>query len=230
MSAPERVVLTSPSEPVNVMAVRPDHVATLAPMLARAFDVDAAYQYLMPDAEKRLTGLTAFFSGNLRTHLPHACTRVSLDERGPCATVTLRPPGGVHISTLTMLRHGLLPFAFAHGRSAVNRLLWLKETYDALEAKAARGRPHWYVHMMAVRPDRQGQGLGSRLLERLLAETADRGARVPSVLTTHLRQNLAFYERAGFETTDERTLEPPNGLPYTVWSMVRAPRGGTDEP
>jgi ribosomal protein S18 acetylase RimI-like enzyme len=225
MTAPQRVaLLTSPREPVSVTPVRTEHVATLAPMLARAFDLDPAYQYLIPDGATRLTGLTKFFSGNLRTHLPHACTHVSLDERGPCATVTLRPPGGVHVSTLTMLRHGLLPFSFAHGHSAVKRLLWLKETYDALEAEAAQRRPHWYVHMMAVRPDHQGRGLGSRLLERMLAETADRATPMQSVLTTHLRQNMAFYQRAGFEVIDERTLEPPDGLPYTVWSMVRPQR------
>jgi GNAT superfamily N-acetyltransferase len=77
--------------------------------------------------------------------------------------------------------------------------------------------------MMAVRPDQQGRGLGSRLLERLLAETADRGTPLQCVLTTHLRQNLVFYQRAGFDVTDERVLEPPDGSPYTVWSMVRRP-------
>ncbi|HVU04534.1 MAG TPA: GNAT family N-acetyltransferase [Polyangiaceae bacterium] len=204
--------------------VRARDIPALAPMLARAFEVDAAYRYLMPDPSTRLAGLTAFFAGNLRTHLPHACTRVSLDEHGPSATVTLRPPGGVPISTLTMIRHGLLPFAFAHGPSAVKRLLWLKDTYDALEAEAAGGRPHWYVHMMAVRPDRQGRGLGSRLLERMLRETADARTPAQTVLTTHLRENIVFYERAGFELTDERTLEPPGGAPYTVWSMKRRAR------
>jgi len=222
MTAPRRVV--SPRDPVSVTPVHAEHVAALAPMLARAFDVDPAYQYLIPDRAARLAGLTRFFAGNLRTHLLHACTHVSLDERGPCATVTLRPPGGVHISALTMLRHGLLPFAFAHGRSAVKRLLWLKETYDTLEAEAAQGRPHWYVHMMAVRPDRQGQGLGSRLLEHLLADTADL-TKMPGVLTTHLPENVVFYQRAGFDVVDERTLAPPNGLRYTVWSMVRRSAG-----
>jgi hypothetical protein len=117
MTIPQRVAATAlPREPVNVTPVRAEHVAALAPMLALAFDVDAAYQYLIPDASKRLAGLTEFFSGNLRLHLPYACTHVSLDERGPCATVTLRPPGGVHVSTLTMVRHGLLPFALTGAR------------------------------------------------------------------------------------------------------------------
>jgi GNAT superfamily N-acetyltransferase len=224
MQTSEVAVSASPLDSGRIAPLGAKHIRGLAPVLAQVFDVDAAYQYLFPNPGTRRAGLTDFFSGNLRTHLPHACTHVVLDDRGPCATVTLRPPGGLRISTLTMLRHGLLPFAFTHGHSAVRRLLWLKDTYDELEALAAEGRPHWYVHMMGVRPDLQGQGVGSRLLERVLAGVADVTPLVHCVLTTHLRQNLVFYGRAGFELVGERALAPPDGAPYTVWSMARPPR------
>ena len=93
-------------------------------MLAHAFANDAAYSFLFPAADTRAAGLLQFFEGNLRTHLPHACTFVALDaaERA-IATVTLRPPAGIQISLWTMLRRGLLPFAIAHGGGAVRRLL-----------------------------------------------------------------------------------------------------------
>lgn len=205
----------------EVFAIREKNVPVLAPLLAGAFDVDAAYQHLFPDPTTRIVSLTDFFARNLRTHLPYACTHALEDESGVVATVTLRPPGGVHISMLTMLRRGLLPFALSHGTAAVKRLFWLKETYDALEARAAGGGPHWYVHMMAVRADAQGRGLGNELLSRTLSKTADRQPELPTVLTTHLPRNLRFYERAGFEVVDERVLHPPGGSPYTVWSMAR---------
>jgi GNAT superfamily N-acetyltransferase len=205
----------------EIVLVGTEHVPSVAALLADAFEVDAAYQYLFPAPATRRIGLTDFFTRNLRTHLAHACTYAMTGPRGVCATATLRPPGGIHISTLTMLRQGLLPFALAHGLSAVKRLFWLKHTYDALEAKAAHNQPHWYVHMMGVQPDLQGRGLGSQLLERTLSQTADTNPRAPAVLTTHLPRNLVFYRRAGFELTDERVLRPPDGAPYTVWSMAR---------
>jgi len=210
----------APAAPSAIRPCRSEDVDSLARMLARAFDTDAAYRYLMPDAQTREAGLERFFAANLRIHLPARCTHVMLDENDQVmATVTLRPPQGVAVSALTMLRRGLVPFALAHGRSAVKRLFWLKHTYDALEAEASRRRPHWHVHMMAVRPDLQGQGLGSSLLRHVLDAAARIDATAPTVLTTHLETNVTYYRRAGFEVSDERTLCPPDAEAYTVWSM-----------
>jgi len=207
------------AEPIALCAA---HVEPTAAMLASAFEVDPAYRYLFPDPARRPRGLADFFARNLRTHLPYRCTRALLDAKQQTfATVTLRPPGGIHVSALTMLRRGLLPFAFAHGREAVARLFWLKRSYDALEARAARDAPHFYVHMMAVVPDQQGRGHGTALLERALARETAAAPGVPTVLTTHLPRNVIFYRRAGFEVVDERQLQPPDSDGYTVWSMRR---------
>ena len=71
----------------------------------------------------------------------------------------------------------------------------------------------------AVRPELQGRALGSALLTDVLARATPG---VPCVLTTHLRQNVAFYQRFGFEVCAEDCLQPAEVAPYTVWSMVRA--------
>lgn len=195
-------------------------VEGLARMLARAFESDAGYRFLMPDAATREAGLIQFFEGNLRLHLAYRCTHVMVDaDGGLMATVTLRPPSGFSISPLTMVRHGLIPFALAHGLGAVKRLLWLKDTYEALEHQTAQGQRHWYVHMMAVRPDLQGKGFGGRLLSHVLADAARTAPDCPIALGTHLAINVRYYQRQGFHVVDERTLTPPGSTPYTVWSM-----------
>lgn len=187
----------------------------VADLLAHAFDDDAGYRFLFPT--ERTPGLRALFVRNLAVHLPYGCTRV---WRGPTGdllgTVTVRPPGGVPISTFTMLRHGLLPFAAGHGLGAVRRLLWLKRTYDALEHDLSDGHPHWHVHMMAVRPAEQGRGHGSRLVTEALRSAV--GA--PIVLTTHSEANVVFYRRVGFEVVAERIVEAA-GDRWTVWGMRR---------
>lgn len=218
VSGPGVQAFTAGDPPVSSLQAR--DVPAVASMLARSFEVDAGYRFLFPDASTREAGLADFFARNLRIHLPHRCTRVARDGSGPVATVTVRPPGGVHVSMATMLRHGLLPLALSRGISTVRRLLWLKNTYDAIEQELGAGRPYWHVHMMAVREDRQGGGVGSGVLAAALS---DCDASIPVALTTHLEKNVVFYRRAGFDVVFERTMRPPSSAPYTVWAMRREP-------
>lgn len=215
---------SAPPAGPRVLPLEDADVLDVASMLARSFEIDAGYRFLFPDAATREAGLADFFRRNLGIHLPHRCTRVARDRSGPVATVTVRPPGGVHVSMATMLRHGLLPLAMSRGLSTIRRLLWLKETYDALEQELGGGHPYWHVHMMAVREDRQGAGLGSHVLAAALRDCDERDDSLPVVLTTHLGKNVEFYRRAGFDVTSERTMTPPSSPPYTVWGMRRPPR------
>jgi len=214
--------MPAPRPPLAVRPLELRDVPTTARVLADAMDVDAAYRYLFPEPSVRRRGLSELFGRNLELHLSHRCAYVALGESGEVAgTVTLRPVGGISIRLSTMIRRGLLPFALRHGAGAVKRLLWLKDTYDAFEAEIAGHAPHWYVHMMGVKPALQGTGVGSALLGRVLALTGALTSGHPMVLTTHLPQNVRFYERAGFTTSCERTVEPPDGEPYRVWGMRR---------
>lgn len=207
----------------GVAPVSPRDVAAVATMLARSFQIDAGYRFLYPQDSTRESGLTDFFTRNLRIHLRYRCTLVASDSDGPVATVTVRPPGGVPVSTWTMLRHGLLPMATMNGFSLIPRLLWLKRTYDALEHELGGGHPHWHVHMMAVRDDRQGRGFGGRMLRTALSRCTQ-GPPAAIALTTHREENVEFYRRAGFAVAFERILQPPSAEPYPVWGMSRAAR------
>jgi hypothetical protein len=214
------MVMTTDEE-IAVAPLVLSEVPAVAHLLARAMARDPAYRFLFPDSTRRQAGLADFFARNLRVHLPFACTQVLRRGGAPIATVTLRPPGGISISTLTMIRHGLLPFAVSNGRAAVRRLFWLKEEYEGLEARMGRSMPYWHVHMMAVDPSLQGRGYGSRLLSEVLF-TAGKGRlnEAAKVLTTHEARNVVFYRRAGFVVTDELTIVPPGTADgYRVWCM-----------
>jgi predicted N-acetyltransferase YhbS len=153
------------SQPIRDL--EPADVPETAALLAHAMDDDPAYGFLFP-AAARCHGLTDLFARNLRTHLPYRCTSVLTEDGHIVGTVTLRPPGGIPISVLTMLRRGLIPFGAAHGLGAVRRLFALKRVYDDLEEAMVAGAPHWLVHMMAITPAKQGRGLGSRLVGAVL--------------------------------------------------------------
>ena len=213
--------MTYASRPVAAPIVS-SQVPTVARLLAHAMDEDPAYRFLFPRAAERPRGLADFFGRNLRTHLPHRCTYVLTDSDEIVATVTVRPPGGVSISLLTMLRRGLLPFAVRNGARAVRRLLVLKRMYDDLEKQIALGHAYRHVHMMAVAPHLQGRGLGTHMLERALDLSASSEARfLPVVLTTHTERNVVFYQRSGFALASRREVAP-GGDAYPVWSMHRS--------
>lgn len=195
-------------------------VPKVAALLGRALGADPAYAFVFPDRATRVDALADLLGRNLRVHLPYRCTHVLVEGRDIVGTVTVRPPGGVPISLLTKIRHGLLPFTVRHGLSGTKRLLDIAALYDRLEAQMARS-PHWHVHMMGVEPDRQGKGRGTALLKQVFEET-DRSAAVPTVLTTHEERNVFFYRRFGFEVSELRTVRP-GAVAYPVWCMRRAP-------
>lgn len=68
---------------------------------------------------------------------------------------------------------------------------------------------------MAVRADRRGQGLGSRVLEALLAQARQRG--MTEVMLHAQASAVGFYARHGFEPQGEPFQEA--GLPHQT--MVR---------
>jgi ribosomal protein S18 acetylase RimI-like enzyme len=77
--------------------------------------------------------------------------------------------------------------------------------------------PHWYLGVLGVDPEHQRTGLGCALIERWL-ERVDADGEI-AYLETDRRENVAFYQRAGFEVGAE-TL----ALDVPVWLMSRLAR------
>jgi ribosomal protein S18 acetylase RimI-like enzyme len=101
---------------------------------------------------------------------------------------------------------------------AVQRMRAARRWAEVFDALAAHHPilPHWYLGTLGVDPARQRRGLGRALLEGWLQRVDEdlRGA----WLETDRPENIAFYERAGFELAGEvRVLDVP------VWLMSRPP-------
>lgn len=79
--------------------------------------------------------------------------------------------------------------------------------------------PRWYLGVLGVEPDRQGQGWGARLMKPVLARADAAG--LPVSLETLREANVAYYRRHGFEVAVSRPL--PGGGP-TFWVMKRPPQ------
>ncbi|MFI2644740.1 GNAT family N-acetyltransferase [Streptomyces sp. NPDC018610] len=84
------------------------------------------------------------------------------------------------------------------------------------------GPAHEYLWMIAVAPDRQGEGLGGELVRHVL-DRCDREG-LPAYLEASSARSTRLYERLGFTFTGP-ALELPDGP--RMWPMWREPRTGT---
>jgi ribosomal protein S18 acetylase RimI-like enzyme len=87
------------------------------------------------------------------------------------------------------------------------------ELWDWLDARLP-SEPVWFLELIAVAPEAQGQGWGGALVEHGLDRA--RAARCPAFLETSRASNVPFYESHGFRVVDHG-LPPGDGPP--VWFM-----------
>jgi GNAT superfamily N-acetyltransferase len=89
----------------------------------------------------------------------------------------------------------------------------------AMEARHLR-EPHFYLRIVGVRSARQGQGLGSALMQPTLQRADSAG--LPAYIEASTQRSASLYERLGF--VHMGALELPEGGP-PVWLMRRPPAG-----
>jgi len=144
--------------------------------------------------------------------LPSARREVYLADGGAGAAIW-SPPEQWELST----REGL-PFLLSLLRTP--RRLSAAPRFFAGADRLHPDEPHWYLDLVGTRPERQGEGIGARLLRPVLDRCDEQG--LPEWTYSSNRQNLAFYHRLGFEVLDEVVLV--DGAP-PVFPILRRPRG-----
>ncbi len=81
--------------------------------------------------------------------------------------------------------------------------------YGRLERKSV---DEFQIYQMVVEPEYQRQGLGTLILETLIATASDRGA---SIIVLNARVvKVGFYQKHGFQSIGEVFASPSTGLPH----------------
>jgi GNAT superfamily N-acetyltransferase len=206
------VVPTSRDQPrIEVRVASPGEEDPIARSMAEAFWDDPVQVFLMPDAKSRQRRMVGLFEVLLRGHyLKLGETYVTPDHSGAAMWA---PPGKAVLPFTAVLRHSP-----AMLRSLGRRSLLALQVLSAIEKQHPK-TPHWYLGVLGTRPERQGKGIGSSLLQPVLERCDAEG--VPAYLESSKHTNLPFYRRHGFEVTGEINLAK-GGPP--VWSMWREPR------
>jgi ribosomal protein S18 acetylase RimI-like enzyme len=191
-----------------------DEIPELAATLARAFAHDPFYAFVAGGAPERNQRMRDGWTGFLRhatNGLSHTYT--TEDHAGVAAW---HPPGYRGAGFIDSLR--LLPSA-ARMAGGINRLRDVSRAVAALEQRRRRHvpGPHFYLSVLGVEPERQGEGIGSSLMQPVLEMATS--AQLPAYLETATGRNVLLYERAGFAVVEELVIP---GTDIHGWLMLRS--------
>jgi ribosomal protein S18 acetylase RimI-like enzyme len=199
----------------EIVDLEPARAGEAADVLARAFVLDPAWVWALPDERRRARVLPWFFRAATRYALRHG--RVYATAGDIVGAAVVLPPERPRLDDRGLARAGLWQMPLRAGPRGFARFVIQGR---ALEARHDRDVPprHGYVWLIGVDPARRGRGIGSAVLRAVTSR--DEAAGVPTYLDTTNERNLAFYGRSGFEVA-YAGIFPRGGCRF--WTLVRGP-------
>jgi ribosomal protein S18 acetylase RimI-like enzyme len=197
---------------IPVRKVEKRDIPQLSEVLALSFEKDPVMSWVMRTDNKRLDALRDLYTYSIEESLRYGEETTTEDLR---ACAVWLPPEAMKekLPPLYILR--MLPH-YIHwaGIGILGRLLKLFELFE----KKRPEKPHFYLDFIGVKPEAQGSGYASTLLEYTLNRLDTEG--ISAYLeSSNIRNNL-LYQRNGFRITEEIHL--PEGP--TLWCMWRNPK------
>lgn len=185
-------------------------IRPLATVLARAFHDDPVMTWLFGERPgPRLRRLRRWFASEARRHRRHGEVLVGDGHEG---AAFWDPPGLWKSSWREMLRAA--PVMVPAVGPRIPRAI---KAFDLIERAHPREH-HWYLSVLGTDPPHQGRGVGTALVDPVLARCDREG--LGAYLESSKPQNIPYYERFGFGVTGQVDL--PSGPP--VWPMWRDPQ------
>jgi ribosomal protein S18 acetylase RimI-like enzyme len=117
-----------------------------------------------------------------------------------------------------MVKSGLIAAPFRMGWASFSRMMAFMDVAEK-EHKAAAPFDHFYIMTVGVLPERQGMGVGKKLMTKAL-EIVDAN-QMPCYLETQNENNVPIYQKLGFEVVTDMEM-PKGGL--RSWGMLRQKR------
>jgi ribosomal protein S18 acetylase RimI-like enzyme len=185
-----------------------------AEMFGRAFLVDPVYSALFPDSDERERALRRLFGAVTGYSLTYGLVHTTPAVEGAACWLA---PGQTEVTPWRMLRTGFgLARAVARFNPRARREFQAALAYmDKIHKRDVPG-PHWYLWALGVEPNKQGHGIGSRLIQPVMDRAAYEG--LPCYLETEAERNVAFYVKHGFRVVSDG-LVPEYG--FRIWTMLR---------
>jgi len=196
---------------VGVHRAGPEDVHALTRVLVQAYMDDPLAIWITASESLRARTLYGLYTARLQGML--AVGEVWTDAERSSVSVWL-PPGA---RKPAMQLNASLRRCLLDPRLAV-RLPLLAWGLRHMDGAHPRAPVHWYLSLLGTDPAQRGRGLGSAMLQPVLARCDETG--VGAYLESSKQRNIGFYERHGFRAL--QALRLPAGP--TLWPMWREPR------
>ena len=186
-----------------------------AAVLARAFYDDPMMMFIFPEDVRRARLLPWYMGVWIRYgHMYGEDTTTGGKIEGAAVWF---PPESFQVTPVRIIRAGIIAMPLRLGPAAFGRFMRIANCLEELHKRDVPPR-HLYLLFLGVDPPCQRDGVGSALLQPMLAY-ADAES-LPCYLETTKDTNVPFYRKHGFEVASEADL--PSGGPH-FWTMKREP-------
>ena len=201
----------------TIRKATPADIDPIVRQFARAFDDDPFFNWIIRQDGKRAFGFDVFFRNFLSRTLQSPNDEVL--TTGDCLGFAIWQYRDTKTGFIPrwVLMLPQLPIAIrSAGLPGLRRMTGVMRTMRKAHPATKR---HYYLALIGVDPDQQGQGLGAALMRPVL-ERCDRES-CGAYLESTRQASLAFYERLGFVLTGQ--IDLGQGAP-SLWAMWRDPR------
>jgi ribosomal protein S18 acetylase RimI-like enzyme len=192
-------------------------VKPAAELVMRAFQDYPLSQYFYPDSSQR--SKVNRYIASISLYLGVRFGTVYADSPNLKGVACWIPSDHFHFGTWDLLTSvpwsDLAGFWFSGGNPVMSAGAYMDKIHECLAPFE-----HWYLSLLGVDPQFQGQGHASQLLRPVLAQ-ADR-QKIPCYLETNDEKDVLIYLHFGFKVVQEDIL--PH-TPVKTWAMLREAGG-----
>lgn len=184
-------------------------------LLAQAFYTDQLLNFIYGDTIHEQGKLNWFFRATFRMAALYGVCFGTAEKDG---VLMMLPSDQTNLTIGMLYQSGMLAAPFKMGWASFFRMMRFMD-FAEKEHKAAISSDHYYIMTVGVLPERQGMGVGKKLMTKAL-ESVDAN-KMPCFLETQNKSNVPFYQRLGFEVVSDKEI--PKGELHN-WGMLRQER------
>lgn len=184
-------------------------------VLAKAFSDDPVWNTFMENDPKKDTKFPLIFETPVRYALKYGeVYATSQNLEGIAAWL---PHDKAKMTAWGILRSGAFRSAIRLGSKLASKMDSVFSVLDEDREENLQA-PYFYLSVISVGPEFQGQGFGGLLIKKLLQQADEAG--YPIYLETETENNVLMYEKFRFKVV--KKIELPN-LNLPMWEMIRNP-------